>query len=150
MLMLREIRRILSVVCVLNLKEIWGIFSGVAEFIEVRRAITTAATDRNCEVYKITIIYHFSFYFSQNLKSVERIKCIFHIKNFRLPPIFRLWVVENLPSSYILQCVYHTCSVHKKAMTVVQTAVVFVRVEGIPLDKVTAGFTSSLLQHQWQ
>jgi len=35
-------------------------------------------------------------------------------------------------------------------MTVVQTAVVFVRVEAIPLDKVIAGFTSSLLQHQRQ
>ena len=63
MLMLREIRGILSVVCVLNLKEIWGIFSGVAGFIDVRRAITTTATDRNCEINKITIIYHISFYF---------------------------------------------------------------------------------------
>ena len=35
-------------------------------------------------------------------------------------------------------------------MTVVQTAVVFGRVETIPLDKVGAGFTSSLLQHQRQ
>jgi len=35
-------------------------------------------------------------------------------------------------------------------MTVVQAAVVFVTVEAIPLDKVIAGFTSSLLQHQRQ
>jgi len=35
-------------------------------------------------------------------------------------------------------------------MKVIQTALVFVRVAAVPLDKVSAGSTSSLLQHQRQ
>jgi len=35
-------------------------------------------------------------------------------------------------------------------MKVVQTTLLVVRVEAIPLYKVTAGFSSSLLQHQRQ
>jgi len=35
-------------------------------------------------------------------------------------------------------------------MKAVQTALVFVRVAAVPLDKVSAVFTSSLLQHQRQ
>ena len=65
-------------------------------------------------------------------------------------PFFRLWAAAPLAPTSLPPSVYLSLCVHKKAMTVVQTAVVFVTVEAIPLHKVIVGFTSSLLQHQRQ
>ena len=107
-----------------------------------------AATDRNCEIKKNI---KFPFIFLNNLKSVDSIKCNFSYYKYPFYlHFYRLWTAAPLVPSLLCPSVYLSWCVRKKAMTVVQTAVVFVKVEAIPLHKVIAGFTSSLLQHQRQ
>jgi len=108
-----------------------------------------AATDRNCEIKKKYI--KFPFIFLNNLKSVDSIECNFlYYKYPFCLHFYRLWAAAPLAPSSLRPSVYLSWFVHKNTMTVVQTAVLFVTVEAIPLHKVIAGFTSSLLQHQRQ
>jgi hypothetical protein len=98
---------------------------------------------------KSPLFIKFTFIFLNNLKSVEN-KTIFYIKNFDFASYFPLSGRPHHSTFLAKHSVYLSWCVRKKAMSVVQTALGFVRGEAIPLDKVIAGFTRSLLQHQRQ
>jgi len=95
--------------------------------------------------FKFTFITFFIFL--KILKSIEEKKQLLKLKISILPPIIP---PLNTRTARSLLAVYLSWHVRKKEMTVVQTALVFVRVAAIPLHKVTAGFIIFLLQQHMQ